>query len=467
MTTTALASPGRTRTPKSRWKADLLGILAIASVVLTIWIWARTGGVLQTFVYPQYALESQALLTGLLAQTLMALQVIFLARIPWVEQSWGHDVLAGRHRLLGYWSFWLMIAHVALFAINRASQSGADGPLHELYLLFVGDSWMLLTSLGTFMLVVVVVTSIRAARTRIRYESWHLIHLYSYLGMALAFPHQLFDGTHFHVWWTQAFWWVMFLAALAATLVYRVYYPIRRSLRHGLRVTRVSPEAPGVSSIEMEGRDLDRLQAKSGQFFIWRFLGGTGWTRGHPYTISAAPTNEKLRITVQAVGDGSSRAVTIKPGTPVLIEGPYGTLTEDVRRHPKMLMIAAGVGITPFIGMLEDADYQPGEVTLLFRTSSVESAMHLDELAVLAKQRGFTLHPLAGARRAEDSWLPAWLPAGVDGSSDADALRQLAPSITESDIFICGPEKWNHLVRSSLRDAGVAKRDVHLEDYSW
>ncbi len=459
--TTAATTP--TKKPKSRWKADLLGLAAIASVVLTVFIWARTGGILQTFVYPQYALESQSLLTGLLAQTFMALQVIYLARIPWVEQSWGHDLLANRHRLLGYWSFWLMIAHVVLFASSRVSEAGAEGPAAQLYALFIGDSWMLLTSLGTLMIIIVVVTSIKVARTRIRYESWHLIHLYSYLGMALAFPHQLFDGTHFHQLWTQVFWWVMFLGALVATLVYRVYYPIRRSLRHGLRVTKVTQESPGVSSIVMTGRDLDRLKTKSGQFFIWRFLGGAGWTRGHPYTISAAPTNESLRITVQAVGDGSSRATAIKPGTRVMIEGPYGTLTEDVRRHPRLVMIAAGVGVTPFTGMLQDAAYAPGEATLLFRVSSMENAMHLDELKEVADRRGVRLHILAGKRRAPHSWFPE----GTLGLSDDHALLRLAPDIAEADVFICGPEKWNHSVRASLREAGVDKRDIHIEDYSW
>lgn len=461
--TTALLGPRVRRSPRGRWKADLLGILAIASVVLTVWIWARTGGFLQTFVYPQYAVESQALLTGLLAQTFMALQVIYLARIPWVEQSWGHDVLANRHRVLGYWSFWLMIAHVALFAISRAGEAGAEGPLHELYMLFIGDSWMLLASIGTLMIIVLVVTSIRAARTRLRYESWHLIHLYSYLGMALAFPHQIFDGTHFHEVWTQVFWWAMFLGALVATLVYRVWYPIRRSVRHRLRVAEVRAEAPGVSSITMEGRDLDKLRTKSGQFFIWRFLGGQGWTRGHPYTISAAPRDDRLRITVQAVGDGSTRATTIKPGTRVMIEGPYGTMTDDLRRHPRMVMIAAGVGVTPFIGMLADSDYEPGDAALIYRLTSIENAIHLDELNELARRRGIDLHLLAGRRRAADSWLPQ----GTPEPTDASALTALVPDIAERDVFICGPGKWNHLVRDSLKTAGVAKRDIHIEDFNW
>lgn len=442
----------------SKWKADLLGVLAIASVVLTIWIWARTGGFLQTFVHPQYAIESQALLTGLLSQTLMALQVIYLARIPWVEQAWGHDLLAHRHRLLGYWSFWLMMAHVVLFAINRAGES------HALYQLFIGDSWMLLTSLGTFMIIVVVVTSIRVARKRLRYEAWHLIHLYAYLGMALVFPHQLADGTHFHDLWTQAFWCILLAAALVTTLLYRVYYPVRRSLRHRLRVATVAEEAPGAFSIVMKGRELDRLRIKSGQFMVWRFLGGPGWTRGHPYTISAAPRPDSLRITVQAIGDGSDRATAIKPGTRVMIEGPYGTLTEDVRRHPHLVVLAAGVGITPFTGILCDAKYGPGEVTLIYRVSSIDSAIHLDELRELAERRGITLHLLAGSRRAPSSWLPDDVAAGL---GDEHALRQLAPAIARSDVFICGPDKWNSLVRDSLRAAGVSKRDIHLEDYSY
>ncbi|MFC5824193.1 ferric reductase-like transmembrane domain-containing protein [Nonomuraea insulae] len=463
-TTTAPRATHAKRRPRSLWKADLLGVLAIASVVLTVWIWARTGGFLQTFVYPQYAIESQALLTGLLSQTLMALQVIYLARIPWVEQSWGHDLLAHRHRLLGYWSFWLMMAHVVLFAITRAGEGRGGGPLAALYQVFIGDSWMLLTSLGTFMIIVVVVTSIRVARERLRYESWHLIHLYSYLGMALAFPHQIFDGTHFHDLWTQAFWWIMLLAAFITTLVYRVYHPLRRSLRHRLRVIEVKAETPGVSSIVMEGRDLDRLRTKSGQFFIWRFLGGSGWTRGHPYTISAAPRPDRLRITVQAIGDGSDRATKLGPGTRVMIEGPYGTLTEDVRRHPHMVVIAAGVGITPFTGILQDAPYEPGEVTLIYRISSIGDAIHLDELEELAQRRGITPHLLVGPRRAPGSWLPGDVPADLN---DEHALGHLAPGIAHSDVFVCGPQPWNDLVRDSLKAAGVSKHDIHIEDYSW
>ena len=223
-----------------------------------------------------------------------------------------------------------------------------DQPLNARWTLFVTDSWMLLASIGTFMIiVVVVVTSIRAARTRLRYASWHLIHLYAYLGMALALPLQIFDGTHSHDLWTQVYWWTLYFGTLAAVLL----------LPGGLPDPAVvATPAPGQRGEDGNtrprvhlgaGRDLDKLRTKSGSSSIWRFLGGTGWTRGHPYTISAAPHPEKLRVTVQTVGGGSQRVTTVEPGTPVLIEGPYGTLTDDIRRHSRMVMIAAGGGHHP------------------------------------------------------------------------------------------------------------------------
>ena len=56
---------------------------------------------------------------------------------------------------------------------------------------------MLLALAGTVALVMVVVTSVREARRRLRYESWHLLHLYAYLGAGLALPHQLWTGADF------------------------------------------------------------------------------------------------------------------------------------------------------------------------------------------------------------------------------------------------------------------------------
>ena len=67
-------------------------------------------------------------------------------------------------------------------------------------------------------------------------------------------------------------------------------------------------------SIVLEGRDLDELQAESGQFFRWRFLTPDLWATAHPFSLSAPPTSTHLRLTVKALGDGSVGCRTSNPG---------------------------------------------------------------------------------------------------------------------------------------------------------
>jgi predicted ferric reductase len=441
--------------------ADLLGPIGIASVVVTVCMWLRTGGAQTAVAGFDSALGSLGLLTGLVSADLMIVQVVLLARVPWVERAWGHDLLTHRHRTLGYWSFWLMIAHVVLFAVQRGRRAGS-GWLTAQYELFVHAPWFLFATLGTLMLVGVVVTSIRLARRRLRYESWHLLHLYSYLGMGLALPHQLSDGMHFHSHLARAYWWTIYGIAAGTTLAYRVALPIWRSWFHRLRVAGVTTEAPGVVSVAIEGRRLDRLRTRSGQFFIWRFVDGPGWTRGNPYTISDAPRADRLRVTIQAAGDGSARAAALEPGTRVLIEGPYGTMTAGRRSHPRMLVLAAGVGITPLRALLEDTPYAPGEATLIYRYSEERHAIFKDELADLAARRGVELHYLPGARRADGSWLPA----GAD-RDDTQTLEQMVPDIADRDIFVCGPPAWIAAIRKAARRAGAGRDQIHTEDFAW
>ena len=160
------------------------------------------------------------------------------------------------------------------------------------------------------------VTSIRKARKRLRYESWHLLHLYAYLGVGLAIPHQLWTGQEFLASPVAAiYWWTLWIAAAGAVLVWRLGLPLYRTLRHDLRVSAVVRESPDVVSVSMRGRDLDRLpvaQASSSRGASSRARAGPEATR----TRSRPPrTGDTLRITVKDLGDGS-RALAEVPAAP-------------------------------------------------------------------------------------------------------------------------------------------------------
>jgi ferredoxin-NADP reductase len=130
------------------------------------------------------------------------------------------------------------------------------------------------------------------------------------------------------------------------------------------------PETPGVVSIYVTGRDLDRLAVRSGQYFVWRFLTRNDWWRAHPFSISSAPNGEWLRITVKALGDWSTELQRVAIGTRVFIEGPYGAFTGARRTRPRVLLVAGGIGIAPLRALLEALPANRGDLTLLYRVRS-------------------------------------------------------------------------------------------------
>jgi len=184
-----------------------------------------------------------------------------------------------------FWSFNLMLVHVVAITLGYAATS-PKGLWATIVDFVVNYPGMLLAVAGTVALVGVTITSIRAARARLRYESWHLLHLYAYLGVGFALPHQLWTGKEFLTsTLATVFWWTLWAAAAASVLIWRVGQPLWRSLRHQLVVEQVRAENDRVTTVVMRGRMLDRLPVRAGQFLQWRFLDGPGFMRAHPYSL--------------------------------------------------------------------------------------------------------------------------------------------------------------------------------------
>jgi predicted ferric reductase len=448
--------------PPRRWWADVAGSAALLSVAVVVALWLSNRGV-QNLSGRGGVATSLGRLTGLIASDLLLLQVLLMARIPWVERSYGQDRLARRHRLVGFASFWLMVAHVVLITIGYA-QAGHRGVLGQAWELVVTYPGMLLAAAGTGLLALVVVLSVRAARRRQRYETWHLIHLYAYLGVGLALPHQLWTGADFvSSMPARLYWWSAYAGTLVAVLLFRLGLPIWRSAYHRLRVAAVVPEAPGVVSVHLTGHRLDRLPVRAGQFFLWRFLDGPGWSRAHPFTLSAAPRSDLLRITVKDLGDGSRRVGTLRPGTRVLIEGPFGVLTAARRSRRKVLLVAAGVGITTMRALLDDLASAAAETTLLYRVRSHDEAVFRTELDAYARYYRVRVIYLDGNRPRRDSWLPS----RYAHLNELDALRWLVPDVVNHEAYLCGPPAWMNAARTTLREAGVRPDHIHVEEFAW
>jgi len=303
--------------------------------------------------------------------------------------------------------------------------------------------------------VFVTVASVRAARRRLSYETWHGIHLYVYLAVAFGYLHQLTIGADFTSDpLATAFWISLYVAAFAPLLIHRVAWPIYLTLRHRTRLLGVATEADGVLSLYVTGRDLDRLAVRSGQFFIVRALTLRDWMHGHPFSISAAPNGDYLRFTIKQFGEGTRAFAALAPGTPILLEGPYGAMHGARRSGRKLLLVAGGIGIAPIRAMAESFAFRRGEMELVYRAPDPGSVALRSELESLAAHRGINLHVIAGRRGDPNVGMNPLGPA---------ALQRLVPDAADRDVYLCGPNPLMAHVRRALLALGTDPGQIHLE----
>jgi ferredoxin-NADP reductase len=325
--------------------------------------------------------------------------------------------------------------------------------VHQFGQLLLTYPGIVAATVGSLCLFAAGISSYRLARRRMAYETWWSVHLYTYLALFLSFSHQIDTGASFvghpvaRAWWT-ALW----LGTLMVVVASRIGLPVWRSLRHQVRVVGVTPEGPGVVSIVMRGRRLDRLPVAGGQFFQWRFLRRGLWWQAHPYSLSAAPAGDLLRITVKDLGDHSGGLARMVPGTRVAIEGPYGTFTADAAKRDRLLLVGAGVGTAPVLALLQDLPAD-ADVTVLLRASRRADLALRDEVAHEVQRRGGRLVELVGSRDTV--------------RLDADALPDLVPDLHGREVFMCGPDALARRLASELERAGVPRRRIHFESFTF
>jgi ferredoxin-NADP reductase len=390
--------------------------------------------------------------TGLVGTYLLLVAVLLVARLPLLERAIGQDRLVRWHRRLAPWPLVLIAAHGALIAVGYA-QAARSGALSELGTLLMSYPGVLAATVGFGLLAMAGVTSYRLARARMRHETWWAVHLYVYLGLALSFSHQLSTGAAFVAHPAARAWWIaIWVATAGVALVFRIGMPLWRSLYHRLRVVAIQPEGPGVISLVCEGHRLDRLPIAGGQFLQWRFLVPGLWWQAHPYSLSALPTSSHLRVTVKDLGDHSAELARLRPGTRVAIEGPYGAFTSRARARDAVLLVGAGVGVTPLRALLEDLP-DGVDVEVVLRASTTDDLVLEHEVAELVERRGGRLHRLVGPRSAVQI--------------DEATLRDLVPDVAERDVYLCGPEGFSASVERVVRALGTPAQRVHQEAFAF
>lgn len=435
----------------TRWFCWLL-FLGNGAVIVAFW-WASTGS--QPMRSPGDMLNAVGRVTGLIGTYLALWQLLLMTRQPWLDAAFGLDKLAVLHRWNGYMALGLLVAHAVFQTLGYQVLDGLS-TLAQLGDFVSAYDGLLPAIAGLALLLVVVAISITVTRRRLAYETWYFVHLYTYLAIALAFAHELATGADFIASRAFTAYWLLLYAAVAACLLwFRLALPLLRYQRHRFRVEHVVSEAPGVVSIYVGGRDLEALRTEAGQFMLWRFLDRDRWWQAHPFSLSLPSGYGWLRLTVKRIGDFSGAVAALRPGTPVLVEGPFGSFTERSCAGSKALLIAGGVGITPIRSLAERLAALGKDVCVLYRCSRERDLLFRDELVRLAAAPNVRIGYLVGERRAGRRGDPL----------RRSEIRRLVPDVATREVFVCGPPGMTRAVTESLDGLGVPATQVHTEAF--
>ncbi|MDI6103174.1 ferredoxin reductase family protein [Actinoplanes sp. NEAU-A12] len=391
--------------------------------------------------------------TGLIGGYLLFMQLLMMSRVSWLEEWVGSRDLLRWHRWLGTSLLTFVVAHIVFIVYGYALTAGT-GVVDQGWTVITTFPQMISATIATGMLAFIALVSIRFVRNRLNYELWHLIHLTSYGVLLLGYGHQIAAGADMSGRFASVFWPALGCITIAALFWGRIVEPVWLNARHRFTVAEVVGEGANTFSIYIEGKRLDKLPVQAGQFMRWRFLTANGWWQSHPFSLSAAPNPRWLRLTVTIAGGHTRKLATLRPGTPIWAEGPFGTFTAERRTRRRALLIAGGSGIAPIRALLED---MPADTIVIYRASRPDELVFRSELEDLAEQRDAWVRYIVGGRNDP----------GPRRLFTPDGLRGLVPDVNRRDVYLCGPPGLVNAAVDTLKQLDVPDSQLHLDPFEF
>jgi predicted ferric reductase len=417
-------------------------------------LWAGSAPLGPRFDGRYAALTSIAVLLALAGTSAFALNLILGARLRPVEALFGGlERMYKAHRLNGQIAFVLLVGHVGLILAARATISTSTA----LDLLRPGAGWTVFAGVLAFagMTIAIVLTLF----VRLGHE------LFVYVQRSFGV---VFLGATYHVFTTRGALdgsralnlYMVSLATLGiAAYLYRSVLGSLLVRRSKYRVAAVNRLDESVTEVAMEPREAPLVHAP-GQFLFVNFrepfseqFPPFARNQFHPFSITSAPSEQRLRITVKAVGDYTRALRTLERGVEAVVEGPYGAFSSRDVPNDSQIWIAGGIGVTPFLSMARSLNGDAPAVDLYYCVEHEQEAHFVDELRSIARER--------------ENFRVTVVPRHSDGFLTAERLAEETADLESADVLICGPPEMIVSLRSQLQARDVPAERIHAEEFSF
>lgn len=424
-------------------KRHIGNLVIILSVVLTVIVW---------FVFPpeydgrpnfdrQYAGE----IIGSINIVLMAFALFLSARPKWVEPYFGGlDKMYITHRQVATAAFLLIFIHVLTVPI---SLSGWKLGNYLAVIAFIGIVSIVLITLAPRI-------PFLNKLTGGTYEGWKNIKRYIGIFFILAFIHSLTIGDPLNAFiainWVQLFFifgTVSYLYTEIFGRFFRKYLPYR--------VDAVKHPNASTTEVTLRAKKEPIKKQRAGQFLFVRFSGDRTLDESHPFTISSAPQEDVLRVTIKSSGDFTRHLFShLQPNTDAVIEGAYGMFDYKTGGQ-KQIWIAGGIGLTPFLSFIRDMDGNlVHDVDFYYAVRHPEEALFLDEIQAAAERNPrLNVHIRFSA---------------TEGSLTVeDIVKNTNGNLSEYHIYLCGPLPMLQAFERKFASLGMPDGNIHYEEFNF
>jgi len=403
-------------------------------------------------------------ITGIAGLMLYAINLVMAMRLRIMEDYFGGlNRMYIAHHLTGGIALILLSFHPILLALRylatatlQSFQAAAQFLwIHPIsYSSPIGNDMAI--NFGIVALLGMVVLLILTFFIHLPYRIWLFTH--KFLGVAFFFAglHVLFikgtvSGDGFLRWYLLFWVGLGLIAFVYRTLVGKIL------IRHyNYHVQEVKTPGKDVVSLILSPIDT-KMDFEPGQFvFIrFRYSGVKGvTTEAHPFSISSAPSDNVVRLSVKALGDYTRDLLKIKPGAIAEIEGAYGKFSYKNYDNPNQIWIGGGIGITPFLSMARSLRPETGlNVDLYYSVKVVEEMIDTQALNALTASPAlnFRLIPHIGTDK---------------GLLTADVVESQSQGLNNKDFYLCGPPPMMKALRKQLKAKGVPNFRIHSEEFS-
>lgn len=371
---------------------------------------------------------------------LMACGLFLAARPKWAEPYFGGlDKMYAVHKRANTAAFLLLFVHLLTVPITTDR-------------LLPGTPLAVIAFLGIVTLVLLTLSPripLLSKLTNASYDKWKRTHRFIGIFYALGFVHSLLvDGLSALV----AFSYVqfIFIIGLAAYLYTEVFSRfLSKSLPY--RVSAVRRLNGNTTEVALSPKG-QKLSHQPGQFLFVRFPSDRALDESHPFTISSAPGEPDIRLSIKASGDFTRYLYQhLNEGAEAVLEGAYG-LFQVQQGGPKQIWIAGGIGITPFLSFIRHGNINR-EVDFYYTVRAREEALFLDEIENAPKRNpGFR----------------AFVRFSIEqGSLTVAEISQNAGNLHECDIYLCGPWGMTQAFVEKFKALGVPAENIHYEEFNF